>query len=79
MLYWVYGALAQLGARNIRIVKATGSTPVCSILIIKIHTISFYFFIYIDNSPFQAASYMLPMKYNARPFVPNALYETDSQ
>lgn len=25
-----YGALAQLGARNIRIVKATGSNPVCS-------------------------------------------------
>ena len=30
MLYCSYGALAQLGARNIRIVKATGSIPVCS-------------------------------------------------
>ena len=27
----IKGALAQLGARNIRIVKATGSNPVCSI------------------------------------------------
>ncbi len=25
-----YGALAQLGARHIRIVKARGSTPLCS-------------------------------------------------
>lgn len=31
VIYLVHGALAQLGARNIRIVKATGSTPVCSI------------------------------------------------
>ena len=30
VLYYRYGALAQLGARNIRIVKATGSIPVCS-------------------------------------------------
>lgn len=30
VLYYPHGALAQLGARNIRIVKATGSTPVCS-------------------------------------------------
>ena len=29
------GALAQLGARNIRIVKATGSIPVCSIFVCK--------------------------------------------
>ena len=28
----VTGALAQLGARYIRIVEATGSNPVCSIL-----------------------------------------------
>ena len=40
-----HGALAQLGARNIRIVEATGSNPVCSIrkaLILKA-------FLYVDN------------------------------
>lgn len=31
MVYCRYGVLAQLGARNIRIVEATGSNPVYSI------------------------------------------------
>ena len=31
LLVSVFGALAQLGARYIRIVEATGSNPVCSI------------------------------------------------
>ena len=35
MLYYPYGVLAQLGARNIRIVEATGSSPVYSIEKIK--------------------------------------------
>ncbi len=30
VLYYLYGALAQLGARNIRIVEAVGSNPICS-------------------------------------------------
>ena len=28
----MHGALAQLGARNIRIVEAVGSNPICSII-----------------------------------------------
>ena len=31
MLYCPHGALAQLGARHIRIVEAVGSNPICSI------------------------------------------------
>lgn len=30
MLYYLHGALAQLGARHIRIVEAVGSNPICS-------------------------------------------------
>ena len=38
-----FGALAQLGARNIRIVEATGSNPVCSIFCFLILSeLSFY-------------------------------------
>ncbi len=32
VLNMIDGALAQLGARNIRIVEAVGSNPICSIL-----------------------------------------------
>ena len=44
-----YGALAQLGARNIRIVKVTGSNPVCSTTGVTLDPISsvsneFYFY-----------------------------------
>ncbi len=38
-----FGALAQLGARNIRIVEATGSNPVCSIE--KRHYMAFFYFV----------------------------------
>ena len=33
MVYWLYGALAQLGARHTGSVEATGSSPVCSIFL----------------------------------------------
>lgn len=32
VICFLYGVLAQLGARNIRIVEAVGSNPICSII-----------------------------------------------
>ena len=32
VICFLYGVLAQLGARNIRIVEARGSNPLCSIV-----------------------------------------------
>lgn len=37
VLYYVHGALAQLGARHTGSVEVTGSNPVCSILFLLIN------------------------------------------
>ena len=41
VLYSSYGVLAQLGARNIRIVEATGPNPVYSIITYIFYMVEF--------------------------------------
>ncbi len=64
VLYCFYGVLAQLGARNIRIVEATGSNPVYSIWPIpKIYTGYFYMLISLPEVRYTLWSLWAPAGY----------------